>query len=203
MCCTYAEPVAFPDDVLADEEEVVLHLHPHAKAAIRPLLVLGFGLAAVIVAWVMLPANRGGLIGVCVVAAIAVFLGIKSGVRPLLIWRCTHYVITDDRILLQDGVIARERRDLPLYRINDHAMSQTLLERLWRCGTLTIDSIGDKAAVLASVPHVQDVQTLLYELIDAAPEPADGTDEADEAIDVPLVERPTPRQARRPGRARR
>jgi uncharacterized membrane protein YdbT with pleckstrin-like domain len=202
MCCTYAEPVAFPDDVLADEEEVVLHLHPHAKAAIRPLLVLGFGLAAVIVAWVMLPANRGGLIGVCVVAAIAVFLGIKSGVRPLLIWRCTHYVITDDRILLQDGVIARERRDLPLYRINDHAMSQTLLERLWRCGTLTVDSIGDKAAVLAAVPHVQDVQTLLYELIDAAPEP-DETEEADEVIDVPLVERPTPRQTRRPGRARR
>jgi uncharacterized membrane protein YdbT with pleckstrin-like domain len=203
MSCTYAEPVAFPDDVLADEEQVVLHLHPHAKAAIGPVLVLLLGLAAVIVAWVMLPATQGGLIGVAVVAAIAVFFGVKSGVRPLLVWRCTHYVITDERILLQDGVIARERRDLPLYRINDHAMSQTLLERLWRCGTLTIDSIGDKAAVLASVPHVQDVQTLLYELIDAAPEPADGTDEADEAIDVPLVERPTPRQARRPGRARR
>jgi uncharacterized membrane protein YdbT with pleckstrin-like domain len=202
MCCTYAEPVAFPDDVLADEEEVVLHLHPHAKAAIGPVLVLVLGLAAVIVAWVMLPASRGGLIGVSVVAAVAVFLGVKNGVRPLLVWRCTHYVITDDRILLQDGVIARERRDLPLYRINDHAMSQTLLERLWRCGTLTVDSIGDKAAVLAAVPHVQDVQTLLYELIDAAPEP-DETEEADEVIDVPLVERPAPRQTRRPGRARR
>ena len=202
MCCTYAEPVAFPDDVLADEEEVVLHLHPHAKAAIGPVLVLVLGLAAVIVAWVMLPASRGGLIGVSVVAAVAVFFGVKNGVRPLLVWRCTHYVITDDRILLQDGVIARERRDLPLYRINDHAMSQTLLERLWRCGTLTVDSIGDKAAVLAAVPHVQDVQTLLYELIDAAPE-ADETEEADEVIDVPLVERPAPRQTRRPGRARR
>jgi uncharacterized membrane protein YdbT with pleckstrin-like domain len=202
MSCTYAEPVAFPDDVLADEEQVVLHLHPHAKAAIGPVLVLLLGLAAVIVAWVMLPATQGGLIGVAVVAAIAVFFGVKSGVRPLLVWRCTHYVITDERILLQDGVIARERRDLPLYRINDHAMSQTLLERLWRCGTLTVDSIGDNAAVLKSVPHVQDVQTLLYELIDAAPEP-DETDEADEVIDVPLVERPAPRQTRRPGRARR
>jgi uncharacterized membrane protein YdbT with pleckstrin-like domain len=203
--CTYADPVAFPDDVLADEEEVVLHLHPHAKAAIRPVLVLVLALAAVIVAWVMLPADEGGLIGVVLVAVIAVVVGIRSGIRPLLVWRCTHYVITDERILLQDGVIARERRDLPLYRINDHAMSQTLLERLWRCGTLTVDSVGDKAAVLESVPHVQDVQTLLYELIDAAPEPAetDGPDEADDAIDVPLVERPAPRQARRPGRARR
>jgi membrane protein YdbS with pleckstrin-like domain len=204
--CTYADLVAFPDDALADEEEVVLHLHPHAKAAIGPVLVLVLALTGVITAWVMLPATRGGLIGVLLVAAIAVFFGIKNGVRPLLVWRCTHYVITNDRILLQDGVIARERRDLPLYRINDHVMSQTLLERLWGCGTLTVDSIGDKAAVLAAVPHVQAAQTLLYELIDAAPEPdEDGVAEepGDDAIDVPLIESPAPKQARRPNRARR
>jgi uncharacterized membrane protein YdbT with pleckstrin-like domain len=198
--------VAFPDDALADEEEVVLHLHPHAKAAIGPVLVLALALAGVITAWVMLPATRGGLIGVLVVAAIAVFFGIKNGVRPLLVWRCTHYVITNDRILLQDGVIARERRDLPLHRINDHVMSQSLLDRLWGCGTLTIDSIGDRAAVLAAVPHVQDAQTLLYELIDAAPELDEegvADEPGDDAIDVPLVASPAPKQARRPGRARR
>jgi uncharacterized membrane protein YdbT with pleckstrin-like domain len=204
--CTYAERVAFPDDALADEEEVVLHLHPHAKAAIGPVLVLALALAGVITAWVMLPATRGGLIGVLVVAAIAVFFGIKNGVGPLLGWRCTHYVNTNDRILLQDGVIARERRDLPLHRINDHVMSQSLLDRLWRCGTLTIDSIGDRAAVLAAVPHVQDAQTLLYELIDAAPERDEegvADEPGDDAIDVPLVASPAPKQARRPGRARR
>lgn len=165
--CTYADRVAFPDDVLTDEEEVVLHLRPHAVAAVRPMLVLMVVVAATIVAWVMLPTNDGGLIGVWVVAAIALVIGIKSGVRPLLIWRCTHYVITDERILVQDGVLARERRDLPLNRINDHVMSQTLVDRLLGSGTLTIDSIGDQVAVLASVPHAQRVQTMLYELIDA------------------------------------
>ena len=201
MSSTYADRVRFPDDVLTDEEEVVLHLHPHARAAIRPGLVLAAMLAAVIVAWVMLPETEGGLIGVLVVAAIALIIGIRGGVRPLLVWRCTHFVITDERILLQDGVIARERRDLPLNRVNDHVMSQTLLDRLWGSGTLTVDSIGDRAAVLAAVPRVQEVQTLLYELIDAAPAPEE--DEPDEAIDVPLTARPAPRQARRPGRARR
>jgi Bacterial PH domain len=46
-------------------------------------------------------------------------------------------------------------------------MSQSPLDRLLGCGTLTIDSIGDRQAVLDSVPHVQQVQTTLYELIDA------------------------------------
>jgi uncharacterized membrane protein YdbT with pleckstrin-like domain len=194
--------VPFPDDGLTDQEEVVLHLHPHAKAAVGPILALVLSLAAVIVTWVMLPTNDGGLIGVLVVAAIALYLGIRYGVRPLLIWRSTHYVFTDERILLQDGVIARERRDLPLARVNDHAMSQTLFERLFGCGTLTVDSIGDQVAVLRSVPHVQHVQTLLYELIEAAPEIDD--DEPDEGLSAdPPPARPTPMQIRRRGRAPR
>jgi uncharacterized membrane protein YdbT with pleckstrin-like domain len=158
--------VPFPDDVLTDEEEVVLHLHPHWKAAIRPVLMLAIALGVTIVAWVMLPMNRGGHLAFAVVAVIMLYHAIRYGVRPLVIWRCTHYVVTDERILLQDGVIARERRDLPLNRVNDHAMTQSLVDRLFGSGTLTVDSIGDRAAVLAAVPHAHEVQTLLYELIE-------------------------------------
>jgi uncharacterized membrane protein YdbT with pleckstrin-like domain len=189
--CPYADRVPFPDDVLTEQEEVVLHLHPHAKAAVRPILVLILGLAATIVTWVMLPANDGGLLGSAVVAAFALYFGLRYGVRPLLVWRCTHYVVTDERILLQDGVIARERRDLPLGRINDHAMSQSLIDRMFGCGTLVIDSIGDQSAVLDAVPHVQQVQTLLYELIetDRALHPDDEDDEAEPEIPAQPVRR--------------
>ena len=161
--------MGFPDDVLTDEEEVVLHLHPHWKTAIRPVLVVLMAVGATIVAWVMLPQNHGGLLGFGVVAAIMLYYGIRYGVRPLMIWRCIHYVLTDERILLQDGVIARERRDLPLNRINDHALHQSFVDRLFGAGTLTVDSIGDQAAVLTDVPHVSYVQTVLYELIERAP----------------------------------
>jgi uncharacterized membrane protein YdbT with pleckstrin-like domain len=183
--------VPFPDDVLTEEEDVVLHLHPHAKAAVRPVLVLVLALAAFITAWVMLPVNEGGRIGVFVVGVAAGSFALTRGVWPLLVWRCTHYVLTDERILLQDGVIARERRDLPLNRVNDHAMSQSLLDRVFGCGTLTVDSIGDRAAVLASVPRVQQVQTTLYELIETDRDRhADEDDEPDE-IEEPEV--PAPR----------
>jgi uncharacterized membrane protein YdbT with pleckstrin-like domain len=178
--------VAFPDDVLTEEEEVVLHLHPHAKAAVPPILILLIALSATIVAWVMLPTNEGGRIGVLVVGAVGGFFALTRGVWPLLVWRCTHYVFTDERILLQDGVVARERRDLPLARVNDHTMSQSLLDRVFRCGTLRIDSIGDQAAVLVSVPHVQEVQTTLYELIEADRErhPDDEVEEDEPEVPV-------------------
>jgi uncharacterized membrane protein YdbT with pleckstrin-like domain len=170
--------VAFPDDALTEDEEVVLHLHPHWKAAVGPVLVLLAALAATIIVWVMLPTNDGGRIGVAVVGAISLFFAVTRGVWPLVVWRSDHYVFTDERVLLQDGVLTRERRDLPLNRINDHVMSQSLLDRMFGCGTLRIDSIGDQAAELASVPRVHQVQTTLYELIESDPERYD--DEVDE-----------------------
>ena len=186
-CCTYAERVAFPYDALTEDEEVVLHLHPHGKAAVGPALVLLAALAATITVWVMLPTNDGGRIGVAVVGAISLFFAVTRGVWPLVVWRSDHYVFTDERVLLQDGVLTRERRDLPLNRINDHAMSQSLLDRVFGCGTLRIDSIGDEAAVLASVPRVHEVQTTLYELIETDRElhPDDEDDEIDDEPELP------------------
>ena len=194
--------MAFPDDVLTDQEEVVLHLHPHAKAAVRPALVLVVALAAVIVVWVMLPPTTGGLIGVCVVASVALFMGLTRGVWPLMVWRTTHYVFTDERILLQDGVVARERRDLPLNRINDHVTCQSLLDRLLGCGTLTVDSIGEQSAVLASVPRVQQVQTTLYQLIETDRELRPEEDDEDEEPEPPVV-RPRGAGRRSPWRSPR
>lgn len=172
------DTVAFPEDVLTEDEEVVLHLHPHWRVAVRPALVLLFALVAVILAWVMLPDDTGGWIGVWVVVAVCGFLGLTRGLWPLLVWRCTHYVFTDERILLQHGVVTRDRRDLPLSRVNDHAMSQSLLDRLFGTGTLTIDSIGERdPATLRDVPRVVRAQTALYELIEADSEREPAEDE--------------------------
>jgi uncharacterized membrane protein YdbT with pleckstrin-like domain len=181
--------VAFPDDVLTAEEDLVFHLHPHWKAAVRPGLILAFFLAAAIVAWVMLPTTTGGRIGVGLVLAIGVVVGGRRGLWPLLVWRCTHYVITDERILLQAGVLSRERRDLPLNRVNDHAMSQSPLGRLFGYGRIDVDSIGDQVAVLIAVPHVQYVQTTLYELIEGAP-----ADDEEEEMDQEPADRPLGRR---------
>ena len=158
--------MAFPDDVLSDGEELVLHLRPHWKTALGPGLLVLIAVVVTAVAWVMLPVTEGGRIAFLVVAAIMLYQGVRYGVAPLVIWRCTHYVLTDERILLQDGVIARERRDLPLNRVNDHVVTQSVLDRLFGTGTLKIDSIGEQAVVLTAVPRAQQVQTLLYELIE-------------------------------------
>nr|WP_204341895.1 PH domain-containing protein [Micromonospora terminaliae] len=161
-------PVAFPEDVLTEDEHVVLHLHPHWKALIRPILVLVLAVAAVVAGWVLLPEGDGGTIALYVIAALGLVLVFWLGLWPFLVWRTTHYLFTNERVLLQEGVFSRNRRDLPLTRINDHAMHQKFLERLLGCGTLTIESAGERGqSVLSDVPHVDRVQTKLYELVEA------------------------------------
>jgi uncharacterized membrane protein YdbT with pleckstrin-like domain len=86
---------------------------------------------------------------------------------PLLVWRTTHFVFTNERVVLQHGVFSRDRRDIPLARVNDHAMDQSFVERLLGCGTLTIESAGERGqSVLTDIPHVERVQTMLYELVE-------------------------------------
>ncbi|MEO3775346.1 PH domain-containing protein [Micromonospora sp. B11E3] len=160
--------MAFPEDVLTEDEHVVLHLHPHWKAVLRPILVLVLAVAAVVAAWILLPDGDAAAIALYVVAGLALLLVLWLGLWPFVVWRSTHYLFTNERVLLQQGVLSRDRRDIPLTRINDHAMNQRFVERLLGCGTLTIESAGERGqAVLRDVPRVDRVQTKLYELVEA------------------------------------
>ena len=45
---------------------------------------------------------------------------------------------------------------------------QTFAERMLGCGTLTIESAGERGqSVLVDIPGVERVQTMLYELVEA------------------------------------
>ncbi|AVT35075.1 MULTISPECIES: PH domain-containing protein [unclassified Plantactinospora] len=160
--------MAFPEDVLTQDEHVVTHLHPHWKALIRPVVVLVLAVAAVVAGLVLLPSSGAGTVLGYVIAAVALVLVVWLSVRPYLVWRTTHYLFTNERVLLQKGVFSRDRRDIPLGRINDHSMNQKFLERLLGCGTLTIESAGERGqSVLEDIPGVERVQTMLYELVEA------------------------------------
>jgi uncharacterized membrane protein YdbT with pleckstrin-like domain len=160
--------VAFPEDVLTTDEHVVLHLHPHWKAMIRPVIVLVLAVAAVVAAFLLLPSGTSGTVGTYAVGAVALIAVIAFSFWPWVVWRTTHYVFTNERVLLQSGVFSRDRRDIPLARVNDHSMSQTFIERILGCGTLTIESAGERGqSQLTDIPGVERVQTTLYELVEA------------------------------------
>lgn len=103
-----------------------------------------------------------------VIGAIALVLFLWLTFWPFLVWRTTHYVFTNERVLLREGIVNRQQRDIPLGRVNDVSSSQTLLERILGCGTLTVESAGERGqSVLNDIPKVVRVQRVAYELVEA------------------------------------
>jgi uncharacterized membrane protein YdbT with pleckstrin-like domain len=155
--------VGFPESILTSDEEVVLHMRPHWRRLVAPVAWVVLVLAAVVAAAVLWGGTGAlwiGVVGLGLLAWLALW--------PWLEWRTTHYVFTTERVLLREGVLARQGRDIPLGRINDVSFSHSLLERMLGSGTMTIESAGERGQmVLADLPRVEQTQTVLYELVEA------------------------------------
>ncbi|WP_428961912.1 PH domain-containing protein [Micromonospora fluostatini] len=200
--------MAFPEDVLTEDEHVVLHLHPHWRALVRPVGVLVLAVAVVVAGAFLLP--DGGRIVWYVLTGLALLAVLRFALWPFLVWRTTHYLFTNERVLLQHGVFSRERRDIPLGRINDHSMNQRVVDRIFGSGTLTIESAGERGqSVLPHVPGVGQVQTTLYELVEAdhdrrSLDDGELREILTETLDGrPVGERPARADGKRAGRAPR
>ena len=155
--------MGFPESVLTEDERVVVHVHPHWKALIMPVFWLVVAVAAVVVAWLFL-----GDVFAVVIAVVAAVLIAWLVIAPWLRWRTTHYVFTNERVILREGVFSRSGRDIPLGRINDVSFSHNLVDRVLGCGTLTIESAGERGQVtLTDLPRVEQTQSELYELVEA------------------------------------
>jgi len=159
--------VPYPDKLLAEDEEIVRHMHPHWLTIFWPvvwfLLIVGaaaFGAAAI-------PEGGNQDLLRLVVVGVAVLLGLALVVVPLLRWRTTHYVITSHRLLFRQGILARHGRDIGLSRITDVSYRQTLWDRIINSGTLTIESAGESGAtVLKAIADSDGVQQLLNHMIE-------------------------------------
>jgi uncharacterized membrane protein YdbT with pleckstrin-like domain len=157
----------YPDKLLAEDEEVVRHLHPHWVTVFWPvvrfLLIVGatsFGAA-------MIPDGRQQGVYRLALLAVAVLLLLVTVVVPLARWRSTHYVVTTHRLLFREGILVRRGRDLGLSRITDVSYTQTLWERVISSGTLTIQTAGDGGAtVLDRIPDSDGVQQLLNHMVE-------------------------------------
>ncbi|MCV7068823.1 PH domain-containing protein [Mycolicibacterium houstonense] len=158
--------MGYPENVLAKDEQVVLHRHPHWKRLIGAVLVLLLATAAA--AFVAAVVNAMdwqataknvlfiviGVIWLVVVGWLAVW--------PFLNWWTTHFVITDRRVMFRHGVLTRAGIDIPLARINSVEFRHGLIDRVLRTGTLIIESASQDPLEFHDIPRVEQVHSLLY-----------------------------------------
>jgi len=166
------------DQSLAPGEESVQVLHPHWKTLVGPIALTFVVVAVLLVGEVLIPGSKYATIERLALAAVAIVLVMWWLMYPLLRWRTTVYELTTRRMRLRDGIIARNGRDIPLSRITDVSFRKGLLDRLLGCGTLIVESAGEHGELLLTeIPHVEHVQSTLFQLVEeerVRADPGDG-----------------------------
>jgi membrane protein YdbS with pleckstrin-like domain len=161
--------VAYPENLLTEGEEVVLHKHPHWKMLIVPVLIFlvvvaaaSFGSAAL----AKQPWHEAAWIAMAVVAIVII---VWCTLIPLMRWRTTHFIVTTDRVMAREGVLNRTGMDIPLSRINSVRFEHGLIDRIWGAGTLIIESASDEPLEFDDIPQVEYVHSLLYREVNDNP----------------------------------
>jgi uncharacterized membrane protein YdbT with pleckstrin-like domain len=160
--------VAYPEKLLANDETVVEHLHPHWITLVPATLWFIVICAAAGVGIAFAPDHgTGHTVVLIVIIVIGLLLLIYLTFRPWIEWRTTHYVLTTHRILIRRGVLKHVGRDIALQRISDVGFSQSLLDRIVGAGTLTIESASEHGQeTLTNVPKSNQQQQLINKLIE-------------------------------------
>ncbi len=160
--------MGYPARLLGEDERIELTLRSHGKTLLRPVLVLL--VVSGIVSFVAAIVSEGSAQSWLRIAlvAVAAFIVARWSLWPWLVWLTAHYVITNRRLIIREGVIVRNGRDMPLSRVNDVSFSQdSLLERVLSCGTLMVESAGERGQLtLVDVPRVEQIQRELYRLVE-------------------------------------
>jgi uncharacterized membrane protein YdbT with pleckstrin-like domain len=150
--------VPYPDDALASHEELVLRTHPHWWYIAKSALALGVTVVAgSIVAAALGSGVISALIGVVVLVEVVWF------VERLIRWQSIFFVLTSDRVMSREGIIAKRGVEIPLERINTVRFEQGIFDRLLGLGSLVIESAStDGAQAFRTVRRPDDIQKQIY-----------------------------------------
>lgn len=88
-------------------------------------------------------------------------------VVPWLTWRRTHFVLTDQRVLVCEGMVNRRLIGIELHDVSDVTCRRSVSDRMVGSGTLVVRSATAPPLVCASMAQVATVRELLEDEVDA------------------------------------
>lgn len=84
-------------------------------------------------------------------------------------WTFTTYTLTDDKFLINSGLLTSKEDEIRLYRIVDISLQRTFLQKVFKLGTITCNTV-DKSCPLLEIENIKNaraVKELLSEAVEA------------------------------------
>jgi uncharacterized membrane protein YdbT with pleckstrin-like domain len=155
----------FPKRLLTTDEEVILDLRPHWIALVGPIAVV----VLVVVAWIVLipklpDTGFGHTAGLIALYAVGAFLLLFYSLRVAVRWATSHFVVTNERVIHRQGLIAKNSMEIPLDRLQNVRFHQGVFERMIGAGDLILESAGEQGTnTFSQIRRPEHVQKTIYE----------------------------------------
>ncbi len=85
-------------------------------------------------------------------------------VYPIFAWFFAHFILTDRRLILSQGIINKSTMAMPLDMLNDVRTSQNAWERVFRYGDVVIETAGEFGQQpFTNIAHPLEVKKQIFE----------------------------------------
>jgi uncharacterized membrane protein YdbT with pleckstrin-like domain len=150
--------VPFPRRLLNETEEVVVDIRPHWIMLAGPSLALAASIAGAV--WVSGNTDSDPLLLAMLAVVLIVLVWFLVRFAK---WVTTNLVVTNDRLIVRSGVIAKRGREIPLERINDITVTQSVVNRILHSGDLVVESAAERGQEpFPECPNPARVQNEIY-----------------------------------------
>jgi uncharacterized membrane protein YdbT with pleckstrin-like domain len=155
--------MTYPKKNLNANETVALDMHPHWWYFAEPAFALIVAIAVGIVVITQTDTGTSGRKAAGWLALVLLAVSALWLTGRYLKWITTNFVITSQRMIFRQGVIAKSGIEIPLDRVNNVNFNQSIFERMLGAGDLLIESASeDGQQRFTDIRHPDKVQNLVH-----------------------------------------
>ena len=149
-------------------EQTLMTMRPTRLIGLRYYALMFFSLIVAPTLWFVEPIERFGRVSFSllgwnvdhILTILFLLIALYGFVRAELMVKTTRYVITDNKIIREDGILNKNTQMVPYTQLERVDLRQSFLQRILRIGTIVVDT-GDDTLNIETVPHPKQVQELL------------------------------------------
>lgn len=167
---------------LASGERILLTTRRHPVLLMKPILVwMATLIVTGLISFVITEGNPIPVVDQIVLALSLAATGYL--VYKAMVWWKSYYVVTDERVLLLEGLISVNVSAVRLARVAETSFNRSIPGRIFGYGDLKLDAAGEQLslAALTYLPRAEEVYRLITRLLlgeeNPEPEPYDPGEE--------------------------
>jgi len=146
-------------------ERIVASSSRHWVVLLRPIAATVLAVAVSLVILALLPL-AGELRLFLMLGVILAGIGVLN--LYYWAWRAHEYIVTDQRVILNEGIVSKFSRSIAIDRIQDLTTFQGLWGRTWGFGDIELESAGREGGeLLNTVPRPQQLRNAIFAQIEA------------------------------------